>query len=41
MIDTLGKTDIVIRSATSGNINLLENNDYKLLKDLIETAASR
>ncbi len=41
MIDTLGKTDIIIKSATSGNINLLEGNDYKLLKDLIETAASR
>lgn len=39
MIDTIGKVDIVIKNATSGNINLLANEEYRLLKDLIETAS--
>lgn len=41
MIDTLGKTEIIIKSATSGNMNLLEDKEYKLLKELIEIKASR
>lgn len=41
MIDTLAKTNIIIKSATSGNINLLEEHNYELLKDLISVAASR
>ncbi|MHB1105929.1 MAG: DUF3800 domain-containing protein [Lutibacter sp.] len=41
MIDTLGKADVVIKSATSGKINLLLDNDFELLKELITTVASR
>ncbi|WP_166961336.1 DUF3800 domain-containing protein [Yeosuana marina] len=40
MIETLRKTNIVIKSATSGNINLLEENNYELLKEMIEVAAN-
>jgi len=32
MIDTLGKADVVIKSATSGKINLLLDNDFELIK---------
>ena len=39
MIETIGKVDIVIKNATSGNINLLENEEYLLLKNLITTAS--
>jgi hypothetical protein len=39
MIETVGKADIIIKSATSGNINILESEEYELLKNLIETAS--
>lgn len=38
MVDTLRKTNIVIKSATSGSINLLEDSNYKVLKDIIDAA---
>lgn len=41
MIETLRKTNVVIKSATSGNIDLLEENNYELLKEIIEVTASR
>ncbi|SFZ91703.1 hypothetical protein SAMN05428642_102241 [Flaviramulus basaltis] len=40
MIETLGKADVIIKSATSGSINLLEDEEFKLLKELIGTAAN-
>jgi len=41
MIDTLRKTDIIIKNATSGKINLLEEANYEVLKEMIEIKASR
>ncbi|WP_298502795.1 DUF3800 domain-containing protein [uncultured Maribacter sp.] len=41
MIETLGKADIVIKNATSGKINLLLDDDFELLKDLIKTVSSK
>ena len=41
MIETIGKVDTVIKSATSGNLKLLEGDEFKLLKDLIETTLSK
>jgi hypothetical protein len=41
MIETIGKVDTVIKNATSGNLKLLEEDEFKLLKQLIETTASR
>ena len=41
MIETLSKTNIVIKSATSGKIDLLQENNYELLKEIIEVTASR
>ncbi|HTO17157.1 MAG TPA: hypothetical protein VNJ50_03275 [Gelidibacter sp.] len=39
MLDTVNKVDILIKTPTFGNYNLLENNEYKLLKELINTAS--
>ena len=36
MIETLKKTDIVIKSATSGKINLLEEIDFDYIKRLTD-----
>ncbi|MCY2685605.1 DUF3800 domain-containing protein [Salinimicrobium sp. TH3] len=41
MIETLRKTNVVIKSATSGNIDLLEENNYELLKEIIQVTANR
>ena len=41
MIKTIGKTDIIVKSATSGNISLLDDKEYDLLKELISISASR
>ncbi len=41
MIKTIGKTDIIVKGATSGNIKLLDNQEYDLLKELIDISASR
>ena len=41
MIETIGKVDTVIKNATSGNLKLLDDNEFKLLKQLIETTANR
>jgi hypothetical protein len=35
MIDTIGKTDILVKSVTLGNIDLLESQEYETLKQLI------
>jgi hypothetical protein len=36
MINTIGKTDTLIKSVTLGKINLLESQDFKILKKLIK-----
>ncbi|MBI3521322.1 MAG: DUF3800 domain-containing protein [Bacteroidetes bacterium] len=41
MIETIGKVDTVIKNATSGNLSLLEDGEFKLLRELIETTNSR
>lgn len=41
MIETLRKTNIIIKNATSGNINLLEENNYEILKEITEVPTNR
>ena len=41
MIDTLNKTNITIKSATTGNMDLLQEENYTVLKNIIDAAASR
>ena len=37
MIKTIGKSDIIVRGATSGDLKLLESEEYGLLKELIDS----
>ncbi|SHF94207.1 hypothetical protein SAMN05444344_2057 [Tenacibaculum mesophilum] len=41
MIETIGMADVIIKSATSKEINLLDSDEYKLLSELIKTTACR
>jgi hypothetical protein len=41
MIETIGKTDTLVKSVTFGKINLLESNEYETLNKLIKVKASR